>query len=176
MKKLVKRALTKKSNAFFVEGIGAQTLGILIGVIAVAAGFILFSTTRSSGNILQFQSELVQLSSRVSSFYTGSTGYGDLSNEIAIKAGAVPKTLIKGSNIVNPWGGTVTLYPADDESSFFIDVTNIPNEECGQLAGNQANNWVSFSINNSTLSDNFSPADVTNLCSAGKNTLKFEAR
>lgn len=176
MKNFVTQRLIKKSNAFIIEGISGYTLGILAGIFVFAGIIAIFSSTRASSNVLQFQSEVIQLSSRVSSLYTGSAGYGDLSNEIAIKGGAVPKTLIKGSNIVNAWGGTVTLYSSDDESSFFIEVTDVPDEECGRLAGNQVNNWISLSINNSILSENSSPADVINLCNAGKNTLKYEAR
>lgn len=176
MKNFVKKNLTKKSGAFLIAGISDLMLGILAGVFAIALGMAIFYSTRSSSNVLQFQSEIIQLSSRVSSLYTGSAGYGDLTNEIAIKGGAVPKTLIKGSNLVNAWGGTVTLYSSDDESSFFIEITNIPDEECGRLAGNQVNNWISLSINNSILSEESSPAEVINLCNAGKNTLKYEAR
>lgn len=176
MKNFVMKTLLKKSNAFIIEGISGMMLGILTGVFVIAAGVAIFYSTRSSSNVLQFQSEIIQLSSRVSSLYTGSTGYGDLTNEIAIKGGAVPKTLIKGSNLVNAWGGTVTLSPSDDESSFFIEITNVPDEECGRLAGNQVNNWVSLSINSSILSDDSSTTDVINLCNAGKNTLKYEAR
>lgn len=176
MKNFVKKNLTKKSNAFLVSGLNDLMLGILAGVFVIAAGLAMFYFTRSSGNVLQFQSEIIQLSSRVSSLYTGSAGYGDLTNEIAIKGGAVPKTLIKGSNLVNAWGGTVTLSSSDDESSFFIEITNIPDEECGKLAGNQVNNWISLSINSSVLSDDSSTSDVINLCNAGKNTLKYEAR
>lgn len=176
MKNFVKKALLKKSNAFIIEGISGMMLGALVGVFVIAVGMAIFYSTRSSSNVLQFQSEIIQLSSRVSSLYTGSAGYGDLTNEIAIKGGAVPKTLIKGSNLVNAWGGTVTLYSSDDESSFFIEITNIPDEECGKLAGNQVNNWISLSINSSVLSDDSSTSDVINLCNAGKNTLKYEAR
>lgn len=176
MKNFVKKNLTKKSNAFIIEGISGIMLGVLAGVFIIAAGVAVFYSTLTSSNILQFQSEIIQLSSKVSSLYTGSTGYGDLTNEIAIKGGAVPKTLIKGSNLVNAWGGTVTLYSSDDESSFFIEITNIPDEECGKLAGNQVNNWISLSVNSSVLSDDSSTSDVINLCNAGKNTLKYEAR
>lgn len=173
---LVKKVLFKRSNAFLIAGISDLMLGILAGVFIIIAGTMYFYFTKSSGNVLQFQSEIIQLSSRVSSLFTGSSGYGDLTNEIAIKGGAVPKTLIKGSNLVNAWGGTITLSPADDESSFFIEITNIPDEECSQLAGNQVNNWISLSVNSSVLSDDSSTSDVINLCNAGKNTLKYEAR
>lgn len=176
MKNFMMKSLTKKSKAFLIAGMSDLMLGILAGVFVIAAALAMFYFTRSSGNVLQFQSEVIQLSSRVSSLFTGSTGYGDLTNEVAIKGGAVPKTLIKGSNIVNAWGGTITLSSSDDESSFFIEITNIPDEECGRLAGNQVNNWISLSINNSILSEDSSPADVINLCNAGKNTLKYEAR
>ncbi len=176
MKNFVKKRLTKKSNAFLIAGLSDTMLGYLAGVFVIVAGIAMFYFTRSSGNVLQFQSEIIQLSSRVSSLYTGSTGYGDLTNEIAIKGGAVPTTLIKGDKLINAWGGTITLSPSSDESSFFIEITNIPDEECGRLAGNQVNSWISVAINNSLLNDDSSTASVIGLCNAGKNTLKYEAR
>lgn len=181
MKNFMKKALLKKSNAFIIEGISGIMLGALAGVFIIAAGVAIFYSARSNSNVLQFQSEIIQLSSSVSSLFNGSTtGYGDLTNEIAIKSGAVPTTLIKGNNLVNVWGGTITLTPGEDNSSFFIELTNIPDKECGRLAAgtarNQVDNLIRLSINNSVLSKDFSTAEVINLCDAGKNTLKYEIR
>lgn len=176
MKNRMKKIFTQKSNAFLISGISDLMLGLLAGVFIVAAGLAVFYFTRSSGNVLEFQSEIIQLSSRVSSLFTGAAGYSDLSNEIAIKGGVVPKNLIKGSEIINAWGGTINLYPADDNSSFFIEVTDIPDEECNKLVSGQASSWVSISINSSDVIDNASTSDIINLCSNDKNTLKFEAR
>lgn len=171
----MKKLFFKKSNAFFTGGLVDFGLGILLVLVVAALAANYFLTSRSSSNILQIKSDVLQLSSKVSTLFGGSSGYGGLENNVAIEGGAVPSGMLKGSNIVNAWGGEVILSPSDDESSFFIELTDIPDKECTQIVGDQEGSWISVAVNGTELSD-ASPADIIGLCSNGENTIRYEAR
>lgn len=172
----MKKILCRKSKAAF-EGLTSYVLGGIITIIVVAGLFRLAHVTMSKNNVITLKEGLFYLNSEITALFNGSSGYDDLNNDIVINAKIVPDGLQKGNALVNPFGGDITLSPSSDGSSFFIEVTGIPDKECIQLGGDLISSWKSVTVNNTELSKDSPAKDITGLCINGDdNTLKFESR
>lgn len=172
----MKQLMTKKVNAALSFGLFDIKMGQLIALIIIALIGATFLLVLSGKNELQFKSELLSMRAKISSSFSGSAGYDDLTNEIAIKLGAVSSSYVKGNSIVNDWGGDINFISAEDNATFFIEATEIPDKECISLAGDQKDNWVSVSINGTQLGEDSSIAEITGLCTNGDNTVTFQSR
>lgn len=148
--------------------------GLLIGLMAIAtiAGLLYLAFGKS--NVASMEQDLVVLRMQTQQFYFG-TNYSDLSNETAIKAGIVPKSLIKGENLVNPWGGSINLSSDSANSSFTVELDNIPKDACIQLVRFQPESWDSVSVNGADI-ESSDVARIPDACSQTANTLAFTAR
>ena len=93
----------------------------------------------------------------------------------AIKAGVVPKSLVKGNDLKTPWGGEINLSTNDANGSFTIELSGIPQEECTQLANFQADAWLSVQVNGTSLENDNTVADIVDSCTT-TNTIAYEAR
>lgn len=172
----MKQLMTKKVNAAFSFGLFDTKMGQVFSLVILALIGTTFYMVFGGKNELQFKSELLSMRSKISTSFTGSAGYGDLTNEIAIKLGAVPSSYVKGNSIVHDWGGNITFISAEDNATFFIEATEIPDKECISLASDQKDNWVSVSVNGTQLGEDSSIAEITGLCTNGDNTVTFQSR
>lgn len=171
----MKKILFRKSKAA-LEGLGSQSLGAIVGIIVAAALLGLLYATLSKNHVITLKEGLFHLSAEITALFNGQTGYEDLTNDLVLEAQIVPNDLRKGKRLVNPLGGEINLYPSGDGSSFFIEVTEIPDKECIQLT-DQSNSWKSVTVNNTELSKDNSSIETIGLCTnSDKNTLKYESR
>jgi hypothetical protein len=114
---------------------------------------------------------------QIQHMFSGAADYTGLDNDLAIKAGVVPASFIKGSVLKNPFGGDVTLTPVTEDAAFSIALTSIPQEECTKLAKFQADAWLGISVNGNEV-DRLSSTLVTDVVSYCEedNTISFTAR
>lgn len=148
--------------------------GILIGLTILASILYGIFSGFSKSNVSSMEQDLVLLRMQTQQFYFG-TNYNNLNNETAIKAGIVPKALIKGENLVNPWGGDVTLSSNSANSTFTLEIDNIPKDACVQLLRFQPESWDSVSVNGADVDAN-DVATIPDACSQTANTLSFTSR
>lgn len=149
--------------------IGALLIGLI--VLAYSAGGI--QSGFSKAGVASTEENLIILRMQVQQFFNG-TNYDGLTNDVARRAGIVPDGFLKGENLRNAWGGNITLAPDTVNGQFSIELQNIPQSDCTQLARFQPDAWVSVSINGSEV-DSSDPAAVTEACAA-TNTLTYTAR
>lgn len=149
--------------------------GLLISliVITVAAGYL--NSGFSKSKVASLEQDLVTMRMQVQQLFSASSDYSGLDNETAIKAGVVPKSLIKGNNLKTPWGGEINLSTNDANGSFTIELSGIPQEECTQLANFQADAWLSVQVNGNVLDSDNTVADIVASCTSN-NTIAYEAR
>lgn len=150
------------------DQLGGKVIAI-VGVALVAALLYAVLSMTKSANIPQ---ELLYMSMRIQQMYYGASNYSGLDNATAIKAGVVPKNLIKGTAIKHGFNGDVTIAPGTNNETFTFTLTNIPKDECATLANNKMNTWVSVSVNGTAASD---VSTVVAACS-DTSTLIFEAQ
>jgi hypothetical protein len=100
--------------------------------------------------------------------------YSGLNVELAIKGEFVPRSLIKGNSLKNPWDGDIILSANDSNGSFLIEMRDVPQGACAQLANFQSSEWISVRVNGGVIvSDDV--ASVINSCQAN-NTIIYEGR
>lgn len=147
--------------------------GVLVGLAIIAGAASGLYSAFSKNNIANTEENLVLLRMQTQSFFLG-TNYDGLSNEVAINAGIVPEGFLRGGAMRNAWGGDITLTPDSANGQFSIEMANIPQQECTQLARFQGDAWASVSVNGSDV-DPADPSAISQVCGT-TNTLTFTAR
>lgn len=164
---------TRRGEAGFV--MVEMSGSLLLYLIMIAAGAILVYTMMSSSKLASAQQGLMSLRMQIQQLYSGGSDYAGLDNALAVKAGLVPKSFLKGSKVVTPWGGDVALAASGDGSLFTISLSEIPQEECTKLATAQLDSWATVTVNGSAIDKNTGAAATARSCK-DSNTLMFTSR
>ena len=135
--------------------------GILIGLIVLAGAAGGIYSAFSKSNVASAEENLIILRMQTQQFFAG-TNYDGLDNEVAIRAGIVPESFVKGDALRNPWGGDITLTSDTSSGTFSIELTIVPQTVCTQLARFQAEAWAGISVNGGEID----PSDATAVPSA----------
>ncbi|EHJ48816.1 PilS domain-containing protein [Solidesulfovibrio carbinoliphilus subsp. oakridgensis] len=155
-----------------------ETLGaILVGLIVLAGAALGLNAAFSSSKLGETEQNLVTLRMQVQHMFSGNADYAGLDNALALKAGVVPKSFIKGEYLKNAFGGEITLAPVSTDAGFSIELTSIPQEECTKLAKFQTDAWLGVDVNGhevNRLSDTV-VSDIVGFCE-DSNTILFTAR
>lgn len=162
---------THESGFMGLEGQGTQ----LFYLFMVAGGALLVYMLFSGGKLSEIEQGISSMRMQTQQMFTSSLDYTGLSNDLAIKAGLVPKKLVKGGGIVNGWGGAVTLAEGDDTGTFTITVSGIPQDACTKLATFQIESWLSVEVNNTAISADTAVVEAADNCQAS-NTIVYTAR
>lgn len=153
-----------------------EVLGaLLIGLMITAATAVYMNSGFSKSKVNSLEQDVVTVRMQIQQLFSGSPDYSGLDNDTAIKAGVVPKSLIKGNSLKTPWGGEINLSTNDANGSFTIELSGIPQDECTQLAKFQTDAWLSVSVNGNLLDSDNTVADIVNSCTSN-NTIAYEAR
>jgi hypothetical protein len=156
-----------------MEAIGT----ILIILFLTAAAAIGISTAFTKVKINGLQQDIVTMRMQTQSLYGNSTDYSGLTNDVAINAGLVPKSLQKGNGIAHSFGGPVTLSANSSNASFTIDLEQLPHDACVQLARFQPDAWYGITVNGANIDADLSVTDIISNCVSGSNNqIVFEAR
>jgi type II secretory pathway pseudopilin PulG len=157
--------MIKKSSyrdGFFTkEAMGGMIFYIVMSAVVLGTIYMLFGTSKLS----EMQQGLTAIHMQVRSLYSTSSSYAGVNNDIAIRAGAVPNKLVKGTALHNPWGGSITISPATDLGMFQIRLDGIPQEDCIKMATFQPNLWVSVSVNGNTFDTRSGVSQAATACS-----------
>lgn len=148
--------------------------GLLIALVVIGGAAYGLYTAFSKNNIANTEQALVTLRMQTQQFFFG-TSYDNLDNDVALSAGIVPETLIKNEALRNAWGGDVTLSSDSAAGTFSIELAQIPQDACVQLARFQPDAWEGVAINGSDI-DTSDVTSITSSCQDGENTLTFTAR
>ena len=146
---------------------------ILIGLVLLGGSATGLFLAFSKSNVATVEENLVIMHMQTHQVFYG-TNYDTLTNEVAIKAGIVPKAFIKGDQLRNPWGGDITFSSDAGNGTFSIDLGNIPQEDCVQLVNFQPDAWAGVAVNGGEV-DLGDPASATNACGE-TNTITYTAR
>ncbi len=155
-----------------------ETLGaILVGLIILAGAALGLNAAFSSSKLGETEQNLVTLRMQIQHMFSGAADYSGLDNSLALKAGVVPKSFIKGESLKNAFGGDITLVPVTADAAFSIELTTIPQEECTKLAKFQTDAWLGVDVNGHAV-DRLSStvvSDIVSYCEEN-NTILFTAR
>lgn len=147
--------------------------GRIVSIVVLGALAVALYTAFSKTNVASMEQDLILLRMQAQQFYFGSD-YDGFSNEVAVKAGIVPKSLMRGDRILNPWGGDVQLSSNPQEATFTIEVDDIPQDACIQLARFQPDAWTAIAVNGGAI-DPYDVMAITDACGQATNSLSFSA-
>ena len=123
----------KQGKWFFIAYFGIIVASILsIAVIAgVSSGTTAYKVNKAADQVAILQSNIRQL-------FVNEDTYNLLSPALAVEAGIVPEDMIGEDSLVNPFGGSVSLFGAG--KFFLIVYSNVPQDACEKLS---AEDWGS---------------------------------
>ena len=162
---------SRQSGASLVEAV----LFLVIVVVILLGIFALFSGAVSASKVQTEMSYMQTLAGDVESLYATNHDYGtaDITSALTSTKNA-PTPMIVGANLVNSWGGQVTVTGAS--TVFTIASTNIPQKECIQLA-QVSINPTAVTINGAAQTLPLAVAPTTAACSsATANTITWSVR
>ncbi|HAT7491863.1 TPA: prepilin-type N-terminal cleavage/methylation domain-containing protein [Raoultella ornithinolytica] len=130
------------------KGFSLLELVLVLGVIVslVAAAFILFPKVRSMQRVeagvktLSLIKHVIDTNSSVSKDLTW------LTTQNIIKMQVIPKEVVEGNKIINPWGGEINVTTMGGSSQYYlIEYTHIPIEGCVNFLSLIAKSEYNFS-------------------------------
>jgi len=165
--------------------IAATVLSLVALTVVVAVTHHGITSSRAA----RAWNEVQVIASAARNLYAGQTGYCgtngagnsyNISMATLLNSNAIPSEMISGTNVLNPWGGTVTIAGIWNDGTqcegFEIFVNNIPNDACSILGTYQGDpppagfTAVSLWINGNGWTYTNGPPDpgwVTGQCTAG---------
>ena len=169
----MKRNFKKVSKGFtLIE------LLITMAIIGLAVYAIIGQTTGASNSsaIQTEQKNLQQISQVVHSVYGPTDSYSTVTTSAVKAAGGFPTQMVVGTNIINSWGGSVTVIPDTINGGIGYDIVypNIPQASCIQLASQINGQYPYMKIQNTTnASTDWSGSTIAAACVSGTNTITF---
>ncbi|GBQ81509.1 type 4 pilus major pilin [Asaia bogorensis] len=145
----------------------------VVSLLAIVAVGVAYYTVTATDNLSDASHEVSVIAADVRQYYVGvgATDFSDLSNQVAIKAGAGEFAQTGTSNIRLPWpNSTLTLSGTTD--TFLETATYVPASSCAPFA--RGKKTISVTVNGQQLA----PTDTAGIAQAcgttDENTVAFE--
>lgn len=146
-------------------------LARLLGIAAVVGIlYVVFASNKTTDAI----TDTTQLQTNVQGLYSGQATFTSLTNAVAIAGKLAPKNMISGSNLVNPWGGAVTVRVNTTNAGRFdvVHAASIPQDACPKLVQSQSS-AVGVSINGTAQTLPLDVGTATGACNVAENAVTF---
>ncbi|MEG1609968.1 MAG: type 4 pilus major pilin [Bilophila sp.] len=149
---------------------------IYFGLVALAVALIAYGANKALNvfRVTRTQENLLTMRMQIQQLFSGASDYTGLDNTMAINAGLAPSIFVKGTKLLNPWGGNITLASESATIAFTIQFDEIPREECTRLAAYQPEAWLSVDVNGN-VANGKDVVTIAGSCSE-TNTITFTAR
>jgi hypothetical protein len=162
-----------KKSGMLVGMTMLDILGVLlIGGLLMAGVIGMIRTSIDYHNLLKAQRSLTAMAIEVKGNFAGVGDYTGLTNALVVKNGIVPQELLKGGNIVTPWGGSITL-SAGNDGTYTMTWNGLSDKNCTALAIYQPDLWQGIVVNGNTVNPTAAVADANAFCAGNHNTVAF---
>jgi hypothetical protein len=104
----------------------------LLGILAIAAVVVVYFEANASGSASTEVSNITYLDSHAAQLYASSSNTTTLTDKTLVNAAAVPSNMVSGTNIVNTWGGAVTV-TGDAAGDIIIKDAAMPASACTKI-------------------------------------------
>ncbi len=137
---------------------------ILIAVVLAAAVVVFGSSLMGKGSAGNHASDLVSIATNLKTLYSAQPTFGSVSNAAASRY-APEKMKAGGTNLINPWGGAVTVSPNTNNVMMDIKTVLVPDSDCASLA-TTVSGYKSLKVNSVTFggSGSVDAGDVSAAC------------
>jgi hypothetical protein len=149
---------------------------LLVFAMIIAAGSYAGYQMLGSGKVSTTNQQIAQITASVDGAFAQQASYAGLTNSLAITQKLVPGNMVSGNNIVNAYGGTVTLQPDPNiTNGFDLIESGLGNASCAAIA--EDTTAYEIEINGTLAASNtpVAPAVAGQDCTAGPgaNTVTF---
>jgi len=171
-------ALAARANRSGERGATVLEAVMWMLIALVVAGSVFWGVSKAfnSFKLYRQQNDIAVVKVQIQQLYAGAPSYNGLDNTVGIHAGLFPSDMVKGTSVVNRWGGTITLGTASSDTQFTISLSGVPRDQCPTLA-QFGDDWVSVTVNGAALTMGAGRvASATTSCSGDSNAIVFTGR
>lgn len=154
---------------------------LVMGVIAVliVGGLSLYMTTTGSNKVNQANTQVQAFVSGIQTLYSTQTSFVGINANVVQKTGIAPANTIRGTGLVNPWGGATTI--TGTTTYFDIAMASVPDDACANILSLGLINSGSIyeiRVGGTTFSSANAPTPATAVtaCAGNPNTVTFRSR
>ncbi len=156
-------------------------LGIGVIILILGVGIIIYNQTNQSSRAYTAETGVLSLVGAVKTV-NPNPSYAGLTQTTIINAGKAPANMVSGTNLVNPWGGTVTIgsatYNGTANAAFSLTYNSVPRSECNSLVQGVAQNFQIITVGSTTVKDvlagtNPTATSVSTACNNDTNAIVF---
>jgi len=170
------RRIMKKQGGFTLVELAVVVAIVGLLLLSLKGVPMIMANYRANEEI----ANLPDITAQVQKHFYSDPDYSTLTTAIVAQYQLVPQTMINGTNIVNRWGGAVTFSPAtsytanDTQSMTYNDV---PAYECREIVKGVEQNYLSISVNGTSVKALGGVLNDTTLASAcaTSNSIVFNA-
>lgn len=140
---------------------------ILLGTVLTVLGLQYIHTSNANAKLNAAVGSVGQIIGQVDSLYDNNpNGYQNIALQALITAGAFPNSMVKGSTVVDAWGGDVTVQPSSSAAEFSLEYQGLPKSACERMATINSGSITSVSVNGTSMSIPVNPTTAATSCSA----------
>lgn len=129
---------TKINNKKEEKGLSLIESAMVLALAAtVTAGVMFYYQSASDSNKTQSAiSEVMSATSAINGLYIGQSNYSNLSADVLINSSAIPDNYKKDGQIMNPFGGTLTVTAGNGNHGYgySLKLDKLPKSACISLA------------------------------------------
>lgn len=150
----------------------------LVAILGVAAVVLICHRVFGANKVQNTIAQVTQTTSHIQTLYNAQNNFTSLTNAVVIAGKLAPSDMVSGTNLVNPWNGSVTFAVDSNTAQYKMTQSGVPNEACAKLATGIPG-AISVQINGGTVYNSATnPVEAgaaTTACSSDgdSNTLAF---
>jgi prepilin-type N-terminal cleavage/methylation domain-containing protein len=135
--------MSAKSNKGFIRssrqrrrGFTLTEIAIVLGVVGLILGAIWVAAAAVYNNlrVSHTNTQILQTAQAIRTLYSSQNTItsGDMTPDLIISA-AVPEDMVKGTTLIDAWGGNLWIEGTADNVGFYIEVDKVPQAACINL-------------------------------------------
>lgn len=105
----------------------------LVSLLGVAAVVLILYQVFGANKTQNAISDITLLQANTQALYNAQSTFTSLTNAVAINGKLAPSGMISGANLVNPWGGAVTIAVNANAAQFDITEAAVPADSCAKM-------------------------------------------
>jgi len=158
-------------------------LGMAITLSVAAVTYRIYQTVHAREQTMGEEQALGEMINNLSRGYGAAGSFSGVSDAMAIEDGMVPPSLIRGNQIVNAWGGLISLSSQTINgriaAGLVVTDPQVPDAACANLVSNLTPSQWQVSVNGHIVPTaaaggslvGVSPATAATMCQGGTNTI-----
>jgi hypothetical protein len=145
----------------------------LMALLAVGSVVVILYLAFGANKTSTAISDITQLRANTVALYNTQSAFTSLTTAVAIAGGLAPTSMIAGTALTNPWGGTVTIaVNATNAAQFDVTEPSVPKDACAKMIVGMSNP-IAVTVNTVAQTLPLEAGAAVTACNAAANTIIF---